>query len=244
MLQAARVSADDRVLDIACGTGEPTLAAAEQVGPAGYVLGTDFVEEMLAFAREKAAKRGLDNVDFRRVDGEELEVLAGSFEVVLIRWGLMFMPDPLACLKRAHRALHAGGRLAVACWTGSESNPAIGIPTTILRRRAKVSDTTSVFAFADPHRLRSTLEEAGFSDVEIEHVQVDEGGEHDDGLAFFSFLRETAAPIGRAFAELPPDEQRDVEREIAAAVEAHPKRQCRGRGLAVPAGTWIAHAHA
>src|SRR5690349_7569314 len=91
MLQTARVDADDRVLDIACGTGEPALTAAEQVGPAGHVLGTDFVEGMLAVARAQAMRRELANVDFRRVDGEELEVRAGAYDAVLIRWGLMFM---------------------------------------------------------------------------------------------------------------------------------------------------------
>jgi SAM-dependent methyltransferase len=166
MLQAACVGADARVLDIACGTGEAALAAAEQVGPGGFVLATDFVAEMLAFAREKAVQRGLDNVVFRRVDAEELEVPAGSYDAVLVRWGIMFMSDPGACLKRARAALRSGGRIAVTCWAGPERNAWAG----------PVS-APSLFAFADPDRLRRAMEDAGFEDVVIDEVHVGFAGE-------------------------------------------------------------------
>jgi ubiquinone/menaquinone biosynthesis C-methylase UbiE len=161
MLQATCLGADGRVLDIACGTGEPALSAAEQVGPGGIVLATDFVEEMLAFAREKASERGLDNVVFRRVDAEELEAPAGSFDAVLVRWGIMFMSDPAACLKRARAALRSGGRIAVACWAGPERNA-----------WADSASAPSLFAFADPERLRRAMQDAGFEDVVLEEVHV------------------------------------------------------------------------
>jgi ubiquinone/menaquinone biosynthesis C-methylase UbiE len=159
MLQATGVGADARVLDIACGTGEPALAAAEQVGPAGFVVATDFVAEMLAFAREKATQRGLDNVVFRRVDADELEVPAGSFDAVLVRWGIMFMSDPVGCLKRARAALRSGGRIAVACWAGRDRN-------------AWAPEASALFAFADPALLRRAMQDAGFEDVVIEEVHV------------------------------------------------------------------------
>jgi hypothetical protein len=76
--------------------------------------------------------------------------------------------------------------------------------------------------------------------VELEQVQVDSGGEHDDGVAFFTFMREIIAPIGRLFAELPPDHQREVEHEVAGAVEIYR----RGAYVRVPEVTWIANAHA
>src|SRR5262245_12119379 len=68
-----------RVLDIACGTGEPSLSAAERVGPSGHVLATDFVEEMVSYAREKAERRGLKNMEFRRMDGEALDIGPAKF---------------------------------------------------------------------------------------------------------------------------------------------------------------------
>ena len=72
MIAAAGITAGQRVLDIASGTGEPAIPIAERVGPKGHVLGLDFVEDMLAFAREKAAAKRLQNVEFKAVDGEAL----------------------------------------------------------------------------------------------------------------------------------------------------------------------------
>jgi ubiquinone/menaquinone biosynthesis C-methylase UbiE len=108
MLQHVRPG--QRVLDIASGVGEPALAIAGQVGPAGSVLGTDLAAAMLAFARENAAARGLSNVEFRCMDGEVLDVPPGSFDVVTMRWGLMFMPDRVAVREGAGRDAVAGGQ--------------------------------------------------------------------------------------------------------------------------------------
>src|SRR3990172_4931501 len=80
LLEAAGIAPGHRVLDIACGTGEPAFPAADIVGPAGYVLATDQAPEMLAVAREKAAERGLTNIEFRLADGEELDVEAELFD--------------------------------------------------------------------------------------------------------------------------------------------------------------------
>src|SRR2546428_3711506 len=74
LLELAGVAAGHRVLDIACGTGEPAIPAAEMVGPSGHVLATDMAPEMLEVAREKARAQGLTNIEFRLVDGEELDV--------------------------------------------------------------------------------------------------------------------------------------------------------------------------
>src|SRR3990170_5112484 len=100
LLALAGLSPGMRVLDIASGTGEPALPAAEVVGPGGRVVLTDQSEEMLAVAREKAEARGLRNVEFRVADGEELEAGDGEFDAVLCRWGIMFMPEPVRCLRQ------------------------------------------------------------------------------------------------------------------------------------------------
>src|SRR3972149_5483185 len=78
LLELAGISAGMRVLDIASGTGEPALPAAEIVGPGGRVVLSDQSEEMLAVAREKAEARGLTNGEFRTVDGGELGAEGGE----------------------------------------------------------------------------------------------------------------------------------------------------------------------
>ncbi len=200
MLQSARVGAGDRVLDVACGGGEPAISAAEHVGPGGRVLATDFVEEMLQAARDKAARKRLTNIEFRRVDGEVLEVASGSIDAALMRWGLMFMPDPVVCLRRVRVALRSGGRIAVACWTAPAENPWVSSIIGALRKHVEVPaaapGTPNIFAFADPARLRSVLEEAGFVDVEVEAVTATFLPSA-SGAAHFALVRELAAPIAR-----------------------------------------------
>jgi ubiquinone/menaquinone biosynthesis C-methylase UbiE len=240
MLLAARVGAGDRVLYIACGTGEPSLSAAEQVGAAGYVLGTDFAEPLLAFAREKAQRRGLSQVQFRRVDAEELEVAPGSFDAVLSRWGLAFMTNPIACLTRARSALRRGGRIAVACSAGPARDPAMRIALMALGAGTLFPlEDPDGFAFADGSTLKRALEAAGFADPELEQVEIRLGGDHSDATAFFSLLRDVAVPVPRLYAQRSPEQQRAAERAAAEAVE--PFR--RGQQIAVPALTWVAHAH-
>lgn len=81
LLDRAGIKPGDTVLDVACGTGEPAIPAAERVGPTGRVLATDFVDGMVAFAREKAAAASLRNIEFRVSDGEHPRdrfVTAGS----------------------------------------------------------------------------------------------------------------------------------------------------------------------
>src|SRR5262245_24402467 len=72
MLDVARIGSGSRVLDIACGAGDPALLAAERVGPSGHVLATDFAEDMVAVARAEAERRGLRQIEFRVGDGEAL----------------------------------------------------------------------------------------------------------------------------------------------------------------------------
>lgn len=225
------------VLDIACGTGEPAIPAAERVAPGGRVIATDFVEEMLAFAREKAARRGVSNIEFRRVDGEQLDVPPESCDAVSIRWGLMFMPDPLACLRRTHGALKKNGRIAVACWAPPDKNPWASVPMGIVRRCLNAPPpppgTPGLFAFADPSRLRGVLDEAGFRDTAVEAVDVP-FADFDSGEAYFTFILELAGPIAALFAQLSPSEQAAAREEIIGAA-AGPNGQVHLHGM-----TWVA----
>ncbi len=242
MLDAVGLKAGQRVLDIACGTGEPAIPAAERVGPTGAVLATDFVEDMLAFARQKAARKGLRNIEFRRMDGEELDLPANTMDAALIRWGLMFMPDAVGCLKRVHAALRSGGRIAIACWAAPEKNVWASFPRTVVAKYIDVptppADAPGAFAFSDPDRLRSTLAAAGFKNIAVDEVPLVLGGEFDTGAQFFGMVLEISGPMARAFAMLNSDQRKLATAEIIAEMEKY--RQ--GGKVAVPGVTWLAHA--
>ena len=220
LLELASIELGHRVLDIACGTGEPALPAAEVVGPKGYVLGTDISAEMLAVAREKGQDQGLANVEFREVDAEELEAEPDSFDAVTCRWGIMFMPNPTGCLRRAHSALKPGGRIAVSVWGKPERNPWIALPMMVLRKYVDVpppqAGEPGILAFADGDRLASTLSEGGFRDIEVEEMELPMAV-FESGREYWQQTLEIAAPIAALVERLPADLQRTVGEEIAAA---------------------------
>lgn len=220
LLELASIEPGHRVLDIACGTGEPALPAADVVGTNGYVLGTDISAEMLAVARDKAQDQGLTNVEFRQVDAEELEAEPDSFDAVTCRWGIMFMPNPTGCLRRAHSALKPGGRIALSVWGKPERNPWIALPVMVLRKYVDMPTPQpgepGILAFADGDRLVSTLREAGFRDVEIEEMELPMAV-FESGREYWQQTREIAAPIAAVVERLSADLQRTVGEEIAAA---------------------------
>ena len=106
MLDLARIQPGQRILDIAAGAGEPAVSAAERVGPGGYVLATDISEGIVELALQVARERGLQQIETRAMDGEKLDLPDASFDAVLCRLGLMYMPHPVTAFAQVDRELH------------------------------------------------------------------------------------------------------------------------------------------
>jgi ubiquinone/menaquinone biosynthesis C-methylase UbiE len=105
-----------RVLDVCCGTGASALPAAAAVGNGGSVIGVDLSENLLALAREKAAMRRLANIQFLKADMTELPFEEDSFDAVVIVFGIFFVPDMEAQVRKLWRLVRLGGRLAITTW--------------------------------------------------------------------------------------------------------------------------------
>jgi SAM-dependent methyltransferase len=116
LLDLAAPAHGESVLDVACGTGVIALAAARQVGSTGRVLGVDIAERMVERATQRAMDLGVANITYARMDGEQLDAPAGSFDVAYCALGLMYMPDPEQAMREIHRLLKPGGRVAIAVW--------------------------------------------------------------------------------------------------------------------------------
>ena len=219
MLDLADLAPGKRVLDVACGTGEPAIPAAERVAPGGFVLATDLAEEMLEVAREMAKARGVTNIEFRVADGEQLPVDDGSFDAVTCRWGIMFMPRPDVFAKEAHRALKPGGRVVMAVWASPQQNRAISLPMAVASRYAEIPTpppgAPGVFSFADPKRLPDVLSAAGFKDVQLEEIAVTMA-EFDSGHDYWSYISEFAGPVRTLLAKLPAETKQKIAAEVAA----------------------------
>ena len=116
LLALAAPAPGEAVLDVACGTGVVSVAAARAVGPAGRVLGVDLADAMVRASRQRAQELGLGHAAFERMDAEQLKLPDAGFDLALCVLGLMYVPDPDAALRELQRVLRPGGRAALAVW--------------------------------------------------------------------------------------------------------------------------------
>jgi SAM-dependent methyltransferase len=164
------------ILELAAGPGETGFLAAELIRPGGTLICTDFAEGMLEAARARAREIGLDNVEFRRLDAESMDLEAASIDGVLCRWGYMLMADPGAALRETRRVLRPLGRVALAVWGPPQDNPWVTIAGEEVRRLAGAPepdfDAPGMFALARPGRLEDALADAGFTDVRVQPLDL------------------------------------------------------------------------
>ncbi len=174
MLDMAKIGSGDRVLDVAAGAGDQTLQTAERVGPAGHVLATDISVNILAFAAENARRAGYRNVETKVLDGENLDVPAGTFDAVISRVGLIYFPDQQKALAGMKRALKPGGRVAAIVYSTAENNRFFSIPVSVIRRRASLPPPLpgqpGPFSLGGAGVLEDAFRKAGFREVQSRTV--------------------------------------------------------------------------
>ena len=222
MLDLARIRPGQRILDVAAGAGEPAVSAAERVGPGGHVLATDISEGIVELARQVARERGLGQVETRAMDGEKLDLPDASFDAVLCRLGLMYMPHPVTALSEWRRALRAGGRVAVAVFSTPERNSWGAIPASIIRRRAQlpppVPGQPGPFSLGAPGVLEGLFRQAGFADTEIRAVPVPHGMA--SAAEYVRVAREAFGGFNAMMAHLPAEERESVWNEVEGAMRS------------------------
>ncbi|HWC11010.1 MAG TPA: methyltransferase domain-containing protein [Acidimicrobiales bacterium] len=218
MVEAVDPRPGHRVLELAAGTADTGLMAAERIRPGGALIVTDVAEGMLDAARPRAGELGLDNVEFRAMDAEWIDLPAADVDAVLCRFGIMLLADPAACAREVRRVLRPGGRLALATWTAREENPWAAVPDDELIRLGAISPPREgepgQFSLSDPARLEELLLDAGLLDVAID--QVDLSFPFADLDAWWDQMLDMAMPLRDAVAALPPH-QRDALREAGDA---------------------------
>jgi len=116
-------SPGDTVLELSAGPGDTGFAAAAIVGERGRLISTDFSPDMVEVARRRGAELGLQNVDYRVLDAERIELDTDSVDGVLCQRGYMLMAAPATALAETRRVLRPAGRLALSVWGAPEHNP-------------------------------------------------------------------------------------------------------------------------
>lgn len=170
LIEEARISAGQSVLDVAGGPGEPSLTIAEVVGPAGTVTYTDAVAEMVAAAEEEGKRRGLTNVRFQQCVAESLPFADNSFDAIVSRLGVMLFSDPAAGVREMLRVTKSQGALCFVVWGDNERNPFTSTVTKVISRFVETPpqdpDAPGAFRFAEPGKLARLLTQAGAVNVQ------------------------------------------------------------------------------
>jgi ubiquinone/menaquinone biosynthesis C-methylase UbiE len=163
-----------RVLDVAAGTGDQSVLAAQRIGASGSLLATDISASMLDVAAQAARDAGLSNVETHVADASALDLPPDTFEAGICRFGLMFVPDLDQALARIHRALKPGARFAALVWSTREANPYIGLQIDLVNEMGRMPSPPPTIvrtvALSAPGTLDQAFERAGFREVGVSAV--------------------------------------------------------------------------
>ncbi len=209
--EAADVRATDRVLDVAAGSGNATLAAARRFAT---VTSTDYVPALLDRARLRADAEGFTNVTFEFADAEALPYPDTSFDVVLSTFGVMFAPDHEQTARELLRVCKPGGRIGLANWTpagflgqlfrtvGAYVPPPPGVSSPVLWG----TDAHVRELFPSATRIEHTVRTFQFRYRSAEH--------------WVDTFRTFYGPVHKAFAALDEERQRSLESDLIALLRS------------------------
>jgi SAM-dependent methyltransferase len=229
LIEEARISEGQAVLDVAGGPGEPSLTIAEAVGPNGTVTYTDAVAEMVAAAEEEGKRRGLTNITFQQSVAESLPFADNVFDVSVSRLGVMLFSDPPAALREMLRVTKPQGALCFVVWGTNERNPFTSTVSKVMARYVDMPpeepDAPGAFRFAEPGKLAGLLTEAGATDVRERElnfriaapISIEE---------FWEMRSATSGTLREKLASLSPEKAEQVAAEVQDAVrEFFPNNQ-------------------
>jgi SAM-dependent methyltransferase len=239
LLGAEVIGASDRVLDVGCGTGGLTRAAARKAVE-GHATGIDLSTSMLDLARKRSADEGLTNVTFLRGDAQVHPFDAGAFDVVVSSFGAMFFGDPVTAFGNIGAALRPGARLALLAWRRLDENVWLSElrAALALGRDLPVPppEAPTPFSLADPHRVRRVLTAAGLADVELEPLDepMDLGSDAADALEF-------SKSMGIVEGLTQYHDEASVEQAFANLAELFARHET-ADGVLIPSAAWLIRA--
>jgi len=218
LIDALALQPGESVLELAAGPGDTGFLAAELVSPGGTVISSDGSEAMLDTARERAAARGVLNVEFKQLQLEWIDLPTASVDKALCRWGVMLTVDPAAALREARRVVKPGGRYALSVWDAADQNPWATIPGRSLVEAGLVAppdpSAPGMFALSAPGLLDQLLRDAGFVEATVDAVVLDRPYESLD--RYLEIQLDIARPFREALEPLAADEREGVLARVRA----------------------------
>lgn len=170
-LAVADLRPGERVLDLGSGGGIDVLLSARRVGPTGFAHGVDMTDEMLALARDNAARAGATNVEFRKGTIEDLPLPDGAVDVVISNCVVNLSVDKAAVLREVFRVLTPGGRLGISDVVAEDH-------LTPAQRAERGSHAGCIAGALSRREYLDGLAAAGFTDAEVEFTHEIADGMH------------------------------------------------------------------
>lgn len=222
MLDLCQVPTGGRVLDVAAGAGEQTLAAARRVGEKGEVLATDISANILEFAKTSARLAGLNNIRTQVVDGEKLHGLdTEPFDAAISRVGLIYFPAQQKALQGMMQQLKKGGKLAAMVYSTADNNPFFSIPVSIIRRRANLPaplpGQPGPFSLGTAEKLIEIFTQAGLKSAHVETISAPVRVE--SAAECLQFEQESFGALHQMISGLSESEQDETWQEIEQALK-------------------------
>jgi SAM-dependent methyltransferase len=238
LIDRARPSAGERIVDVGCGCGVTSVALAQRVGAAGHVLGIDISAPMLARARQ-IAPAGLP-VDFALADATIYPFDPASIDLLFSRFGVMFFADPALSFANMRRALRPTGRLAFACWREPRENPWMMTPLQAVYQHVpkmppQGPEDPGPFAFASEARVHRILSEAGFLDIAMEPCGLMLDIAIGRGLEAAAESALEIGPASRALEGQPPELRATAKNSVREALAPFAK----GQTVSLPGSIWV-----
>src|SRR5581483_5069688 len=228
------------VLDVGCGAGGTTLAAAGQLRGSGRCVGIDISEPLIAAARARA-EHERSSARFVVGDAQTYALEAGAFDLVMSRFGVLFFDGPIAAFANLRRAATVNGQLRFIAWRGPSENLFLTTPE---RAAAQVvpnleprrPDGPGAFAFADRDQGFRILVDSGWSDITIQPIDVACTLRERDLISYFTRI----GPLGRVFHTLDEVTQARIVETVRAACEPY----VHGTEVRFTAACWLVRASA
>ena len=234
----AGITSRSAVLDVATGTGEPALSIAELVGPDGKVVGTDAVPEMVEAARRESSRRKLQNTSFEVAFSDGLPFKDNTFDAAVSRFGVMFFPSPVDCVRDMLRVLKPSGRIAMAVWHFAERNPFDYKVSQVVERYVESTAPTvgspDMFRFAKPGELQAVLLSAGATATSerLLRFSIRASISVED---FWTLRSEMSEKLRTKLALLSKQQRAELKREVIEAINAYSSES----GIVFPAEVLI-----
>lgn len=239
LTECVRITGPTSLLDIGCGTGATTLAAARLRRGQTACVGIDVSAPMIAAAQPRANTEGT-SAEFICADAQVYAFRPARFDMIVSRFGVMFFNDPTAAFRNLRNAAVPEARMHLLAWRSAAENPFM---TTAERAAAPLfpampprNEGPGQFAFADEDHVRSILASGGWTAVEMEPLDVTCCFPASELETFFTRL----GPLGAALHEADEKTRAAVVEEVHAAFRPY----VHGEEVRFTAACWMISAWA